>query len=146
MSSSLSSSSSSASPLLALLQQIATKKSVMIGSLLPLFYLLSRQSSLVRYYYRLTLFLLGLGSASIWGVFVSIVLSVVGQSSNINWVVARSFYLMVGPITGISFVVEGEHHLSDSNNMPAVVIGNHQTMIDILCTFALSALWDLLIR
>lgn len=36
----------------------------------------------------------------------------------------------MAPLVGMKFTVEGEEHL---NTKPAVVIGNHQTMLDILC-------------
>lgn len=68
--------------------------------------------------------------------FVSVALSLVGQSKNINYVVARSFHGLVAPLAGWRFTVEGEEHLTERKG-PAVVIGNHQTMIDILCTFHL---------
>ena len=102
---------------------------IALSSLLPLL-VLSRFSAPFRYYFRLTTFLTGLGIASAWGVIVSIALSLVGQSKNINWVVARSFHMFVAPLVGMKFTVEGEEHLETK---PAVVIGNHQTMIDILC-------------
>jgi lysophosphatidate acyltransferase len=101
-----------------------------LSTIIPL-YILSRFSTTTRYYYRLTCFLLGLGTASIWGVIVSIALSLVGKSHDINYVVARSFHGCVAPLVGMSFTVEGEEYLQ--NTKPAVIIGNHQTMIDILC-------------
>lgn len=88
--------------------------------------LLSLSSSLTRFVQQ------GLGTCSAWGVLVSLALSLVGQSKNINYVVARSFHGLVAPLVGMRFTVEGEEYLSETK--PAVVIGNHQTMIDILCT------------
>lgn len=105
---------------------------IVLGAIFPL-YLVTKCSPALQYYYRLAAFLLGLGTASVWGVVVSVVLSLLGQSHNINWVVARSFHGVVAPLVGVRFSVEGEHFLSTVR--PAVVIGNHQTMIDILCTF-----------
>ena len=105
-----------------------------LSALVPLF-VLSKLSSPVRYYFRLTAFLLGLGTASVWGVLVSLAMSVIpGQSKNINWVVARSFHGLVAPWVGFNFTVKGEQHLDTT---PAIVIGNHQTMIDILCQSSL---------
>ncbi|CCO30047.1 lysophosphatidate acyltransferase [Rhizoctonia solani AG-1 IB] len=52
-----------------------------------------------------------------------------GKRFDINYVVARSFYYVCGPLLGIDFVVEGEEHMSTPS---AVYIGNHQTMLDIL--------------
>ncbi|GAA5925130.1 1-acylglycerol-3-phosphate O-acyltransferase SLC1 [Sporobolomyces koalae] len=100
-----------------------------LASLVPAV-MLSRVFSPVRYYFRLTTFLLGLAANSAWGVVVSIALSLVGKSMNINWVVARSFRLSTAPLCGITFKVEGQHHLDE--NRPAVLVGNHQTMLDIL--------------
>jgi 1-acyl-sn-glycerol-3-phosphate acyltransferase len=60
-------------------------------------------------------------------------MSLVGRSKDINYVVARTFHALVAPLVGWRFTVEGQEHLD--NNKPAVVLGNHQTMIDILCTF-----------
>jgi hypothetical protein len=115
-------------PLLHFAPRTAT---VLLGSLLPAV-MLSRVFSPVRYYLRLTTFLLGLAANSAWGVVVSIALSLVGKSMNINWVVARSFRLSTAPLCGIRFNVEGEEHLAEAR--PAVLVGNHQTMLDILCT------------
>lgn len=105
-------------------------------TLLPTLILLSKFSSPIRYYLRLTTFLTGLGLASIWGVIVSLLLSLIpGQSKNINYVVARSFHGVVAPLVGFNFTVEGEEFLLPLIEKPAVVIGNHQTMLDILCEF-----------
>jgi lysophosphatidate acyltransferase len=106
--------------------------SLALASLLPTI-MLSRFFSPVRYYLRLTTFLLGLAANSAWGVIVSIALSVVGKSMNINWVVARSFRMSTAPLCGIRFKVEGQEHLEAAR--PAVLVGNHQTMLDILCSF-----------
>ena len=59
-------------------------------------------------------------------------MSLVGRSKDINYIVARTFHALVAPLVGWRFIVEGQEHLDD--NKPAVVLGNHQTMIDILCT------------
>lgn len=83
----------------------------------------------VQYYVRLATFLVGLGVNSVWGVLVSICMSLVGKSRDINWVVARSFHASIAPLVGFSFRLEGEEHLK---TCPAVYVGNHQTMLDIL--------------
>jgi 1-acyl-sn-glycerol-3-phosphate acyltransferase len=38
---------------------------------------------------------------------------------------------MVNPLVGIKLEIEGEEHL-DPKNGPAVIVGNHQSFIDIL--------------
>ncbi|CEL59275.1 lysophosphatidate acyltransferase [Rhizoctonia solani AG-1 IB] len=90
---------------------------------------LSDRSPIVKYYVRLTTYLSTLGVLSIWGVLVSIGMTAMGKRFDINYVVARSFYYVCGPLLGIDFVVEGEEHMSTPS---AVYIGNHQTMLDIL--------------
>lgn len=124
------------------LYSIAPRVAASVGlGLLPAV-MLSRVFSPVRYYLRLTTFLLGLAANSAWGVIVSIALSLVGKSMNINWVVARSFRLSTAPLCGVTFKVEGKEHLEEAR--PAVLVGNHQTMIDILCTFRFSLSLSLL--
>lgn len=91
---------------------------------------MARFFSPVRYYLRLTAFLVSLGANSFWGVCVSIAMSLVGRGKDINYVVARSFEASTAPLVGVSLRVEGRHHLEE--NRPAVLVGNHQTMIDIL--------------
>ncbi|EPQ27691.1 uncharacterized protein PFL1_04829 [Pseudozyma flocculosa PF-1] len=101
------------------------------GASLLLLALASPRSQRARLYLNALLYVGGLGVCSVWGVLVSIVLSLVpGQRLNINKVVARSFYYLTGTLTGIRFEVEGEEHFS--NKSPAVLVGNHQTGIDIL--------------
>lgn len=90
---------------------------------------LAERSPAVRYYLRLTTYLSTLGVLSVWGVFVSLGMTALGQRFDINWVVARSFYITAGRIMGIDFKVEGEEHMDVPS---AIFIGNHQTMLDIL--------------
>lgn len=90
---------------------------------------LSERSPIVKYYVRLTTYLSTLGVLSIWGVLVSVGMTAMGNRFDINYVVARSFYHVCGPLLGIDFVVEGEEYTSTPS---AVYIGNHQTMLDIL--------------
>ncbi|KAM0745851.1 acyltransferase-domain-containing protein, partial [Meredithblackwellia eburnea MCA 4105] len=85
-----------------------------------------------RYYLRLTVYLTGLATCSVWGVIISIIYKVLGKSKDVNWVVARSFHGLVAPLVGVKFKIEGEEILSLPENKPAVLVGNHQTMIDIL--------------
>lgn len=98
---------------------------------LPVFVLhtLSQSSPIVRYYVRLSLYLSSLGICSAWGAFISIPMSIVGRRFDINWVVARTFYLIGGKASGIDIVVEGEEYL---DTCPAIFVGNHQSMLDIL--------------
>lgn len=89
----------------------------------------SRNSKLARYYIRLVVYLSTLSIVSAWGVVVSIAMNVVGRRLDVNWVIARCFYALASRALDIRFEVEGEEHLSVT---PAVLIGNHQSMLDIL--------------
>ncbi|CAE6477206.1 unnamed protein product [Rhizoctonia solani] len=90
---------------------------------------LSEKSPIVRYYVRLTTYLSTLGVLSMWGVLCSVGMTLMGKRFDINYVVARSFYYVCGPLLGIEIVVEGEEYISTPS---AVYIGNHQSMLDIL--------------
>lgn len=98
---------------------------------LPVFALhtLSNVSPVARYYVRLGVYLSTLGIASMWGILVALGMNIVGETYNVNYVVARSFYNMVNRALGIKVVVEGEEHL---DTRPAVLVGNHQSMLDII--------------
>lgn len=93
--------------------------------------LLSPRSQRIRFYLNSLIYIAGMGICSVWGIVVSIFLSLVpGQRLNINKVVARSFWRLTSPLVGIKFIVDGEHHFDAAR--PAVLVGNHQTSIDIL--------------
>ena len=98
---------------------------------LPVFLLrtASNASPLARYYVRLGIYLSTIGAVSLWGVFVSIGMTLAGRRYDINWVIARSFYILSSRFLGITVEVEGEEYLS---TRPAVLIMNHQSMLDIL--------------
>jgi lysophosphatidate acyltransferase len=105
--------------------------SAIVCVLVPLYavQVMSNRSPVARYYIRLFIYVSALSICSVWGVIVSIFMTLMGRRFDINYVVARSFYFVGGRAMGISFNVEGEHHLKCG---PAVLIGNHQTMLDIL--------------
>ncbi|GAA5908877.1 hypothetical protein JCM6882_005472 [Rhodosporidiobolus microsporus] len=122
--------SSSSSPLSASSPLASSLPVALLASVLPAV-MLGRLFRPVRYYLRLTTFLLGLASNSVWGVVVSLVMAAAGRAGDVNWVVARSFWRSTAPLVGITFRVEGEEYLTDKEG-PAVIVGNHQTMLDIL--------------
>ncbi|GAA5850332.1 hypothetical protein JCM8547_001835 [Rhodosporidiobolus lusitaniae] len=101
-----------------------------LASLLPAM-VLGRLFRPVRYYLRLTTFLLGLATNSVVGVVASLVMSAMGKAGDVNWFVARSFWKSTAPLLGVTFRVEGEEHLTERKG-PVVMVGNHQTMVDIL--------------
>ena len=98
---------------------------------LPVFALraLSNSSPIARYYVRLGIYLSTMSLCSVWGIFVAVGMNLVGETFNVNYVVARSFYNLAGRALGIKVLVEGEEYL---NTRPAILIGNHQSMLDIL--------------
>ncbi|OCH94291.1 1-acylglycerol-3-phosphate [Obba rivulosa] len=98
---------------------------------LPVFALhtLAKASPVARYYVRVGLFLGTLGICSVWGVVCAIGMSLVGRRFDVFYVVARSFYFLCSRAVGIRLVLEGAEHLE---TRPAVLVGNHQSMLDIL--------------
>lgn len=98
---------------------------------LPLigFRFLASKSPTVKYYWRVGVYLSCLAVVSIWGVCMSLVLFVAGKRLDIDFWTARSFYFVAGNMLDIRFEIEGEEYL---NTRPAVLLGNHQSMLDIL--------------
>ncbi|TNY18334.1 1-acyl-sn-gylcerol-3-phosphate acyltransferase [Rhodotorula diobovata] len=92
--------------------------------------LLTRVFSPVRYYAKLVTFLVGAASASAWGVASSLVMACLGRREDIQWLVARFFLHTTAPLLGVRFRVEGADKLETTH--PAVLVGNHQTMLDLL--------------
>ena len=98
---------------------------------LPVFLLrtLSQSSPIARYYVRLSVYLSTIGLCAAWGVLISVPMTLIGRRFDINWVVARTFYLLAGKALGIKVEIEGEEYLQ---TCPAIYVGNHQSMLDIL--------------
>ncbi|KAG2073534.1 1-acylglycerol-3-phosphate O [Suillus decipiens] len=82
-----------------------------------------------RYYAQLTIYLGTLAVVSTWGVFVAVGMTLMGRRHDVNYVVARSFYAIASRVLNIQVEVEGEEHL---HTCPMVMVGNHQSMLDIL--------------
>ncbi|WOO79683.1 putative 1-acyl-sn-glycerol-3-phosphate acyltransferase [Vanrija pseudolonga] len=121
-------------PLSWVLKPIAIASAVAFGAL----GVLSRRYQRARFYFNLTIYVTTLASASFWGLLISIIATAAGQRYNINYLVARSFYHIAHPLMGLHFDVEGQEHLDglltarDGKPQSAVIIGNHQSMLDIL--------------
>ncbi|KAI0832734.1 1-acylglycerol-3-phosphate O [Trametes gibbosa] len=98
---------------------------------IPIFALhtLANANPIVRYYVRISLFLCTLGVCSVWGVICSVVMGLAGRRFDVFYVIARSFYYLTSPVVGVRMVVDGKEHL---DTHPAILIGNHQSMFDIL--------------
>lgn len=68
---------------------------------------------------------------AIYGALASIALRLIGEHRLAQWSTARVFKWTMQYTTGVSFIiVEGEEYLSA--NRPSVIIGNHQTELDVL--------------
>lgn len=65
-----------------------------------------------------------------YGVFASLALRLVGKHRISQWTVARAFHHTMAWTTGVHFeIVSGKDHLS---TRPCVLIGNHQSELDVL--------------
>ena len=71
-----------------------------------------------------------LAIVSAWGACISVALLLVGKRFDTDYWVARSFQVVAGNLLDIRFEIEGEEYLATK---PAVLVGNHQSMLDILC-------------
>lgn len=104
-------------------------KAIYISLPLYLLKLVGDRHPTSRYYTRLVLYVSTLSICSVWGVIVSVFMTIAGRRFDINYIVARSFYYLGGHVMGISFDVEGEEHFEHGSS---VLVGNHQSMLDIL--------------
>jgi lysophosphatidate acyltransferase len=84
---------------------------------------------MIKYYWRIVVYLTSLAIVSVWGAVLSVALLAVGKRFDIDFWTARSFYFVAGKLLGIKFEIEGEEYL---NTKPAVLLGNHQSMLDVL--------------
>ncbi|KAJ6783647.1 hypothetical protein PWT90_06990 [Aphanocladium album] len=68
---------------------------------------------------------------AIFGVFASIILSILGKQSIAQWATGRAFKYSAQLTTGASFEVEDPNNVLGTTR-PAIFIGNHQTELDVL--------------
>ncbi|RDB19936.1 putative 1-acyl-sn-glycerol-3-phosphate acyltransferase [Hypsizygus marmoreus] len=86
-------------------------------------------SPLGRYYVRQGVYLGTLMTVAACSAVVAAGMSVVGRQYDVNHFVARTFYFLANHALGVAVEVEGEEYL---DARPAVLMVNHQTMLDIL--------------
>ncbi|THH30345.1 hypothetical protein EUX98_g3858 [Antrodiella citrinella] len=84
---------------------------------------------IVRYYIRLGLYLSTLSVCSLWGVVCSLGMPLIGQRFNASWVTARTFHEVVKRVIDVKFEVEGADIIDMAR--PAVLVCNHQSMLDV---------------
>lgn len=94
-----------------------------------LFRSIANTSPVGRYYWRISIFLGSLAVVSAWGIVVAVGMTLVGRRYDVNYVVARTFYNLVSHALELKVEIEGEEYLQ---TRPAVMVGNHQSMLDIL--------------
>ena len=93
---------------------------------------------------RFALYTVTLLAVSFGAVLIGVVCALLGQRLNTNYYVARTFWIIAGPIIGWNFQVEGEDYLwqqdgaegvkgrAGVDGRSAVMVGNHQSFVDIL--------------
>lgn len=92
--------------------------------------LLSPRSQRARMYLNALLYIASLGVCSVFGVLVSPIMTILNRRLDINYAVARSFKHLTNLLIGLRFTVEGAEKFEKAR--PAVVVGNHQTGVDII--------------
>ncbi|KAH9977690.1 hypothetical protein BGW80DRAFT_1283746, partial [Lactifluus volemus] len=90
---------------------------------------LSQSSPLTRYYLCNILYVCSIGFCSSVAFCSALPLYLLGRRYDVNFVAARTFYTIFSRLSGLRIVVEGKEHLQVR---PCVMIGNHQSMLDIL--------------
>ncbi|KAJ8487523.1 hypothetical protein ONZ45_g14306 [Pleurotus djamor] len=91
--------------------------------------LVTSTSPTTRYYARIVLYFSAMTVVASCSLFIAAGMSLAGQKYDVNWVVARIFHMTAGRLVDIEVEVEGEEHLQTK---PAVMLGNHQSVVDIL--------------
>jgi lysophosphatidate acyltransferase len=82
-----------------------------------------------RYYLRIGVFIGSLFTVGSSSGLTAIAMASAGKKYDVNSVVAFSFYWVASRTLNIKVELEGEEHLE---TRPGVMIGNHQSMLDIL--------------
>ncbi|KAH8594891.1 1-acyl-sn-glycerol-3-phosphate-acyltransferase-like protein [Bisporella sp. PMI_857] len=83
------------------------------------------------FFARLLAAYISLVVCSLYGVFASIVLRVLGYGGISQWAAGRCFKYVMRFTTGVQFTIEDPHDYLGKTR-PAVFIGNHQTELDVL--------------
>jgi lysophosphatidate acyltransferase len=81
------------------------------------------------YYTRVFVYLGTLAGVATASIVTATTLAVLGRPHDVNFYVARMFHALVWRLMKLRVELEGEEHLQ---NRPAVIMCNHQSMIDML--------------
>ncbi|KAF7865860.1 hypothetical protein EAF04_006025 [Stromatinia cepivora] len=109
----------------------ATNLSIIYIALTLSLYMLSPILPLAGFFARLLAGYISLVLCACYGVFISILLRLVGNYRISQWAVARAYKWAMWFTTGVTFVVEDPNNYLGTTR-PAVFIGNHQTELDVL--------------
>lgn len=82
-----------------------------------------------RYYARIVVYVGTLMVVASCSIVVAAGMSLIGRSTDVNYVVARIFYALTSKALDLHIEVEGKEHL---RTCPAVLMVNHQSMLDVL--------------
>lgn len=108
-----------------------SKLALGIAPPLALLALLSPRSQAARKHLNTILYFTSMGLCSIYGILLALVVWVVpGERLNIFYFVARAMHTLTSFLTGTRCTVEGYENIPQSS--PCVMIGNHQSSLDIL--------------
>lgn len=83
----------------------------------------------VKFYSKTVLALLTLTTCAIYGVVSSIILRLLGKKELCQWSTARCFYYMFSTLFDIKIEIDHPERLE---KLPGIIIGNHQSALDIL--------------
>lgn len=82
-----------------------------------------------RYYARVVIYLGTIASVATASVVTATALAILGRPHDVNYYVACMFYGLASKLLDIKVELEGEEYL---NNKPAIILCNHQSMLDVL--------------
>jgi lysophosphatidate acyltransferase len=86
-------------------------------------------SPVIRYYGRVGVYVGTMMTVAACSAFVAAGMCLVGRRFDTNYIVARTFHAIVGKTLGVQVELEGEELL---DTRPAVLMLNHQSMLDVL--------------
>ncbi|KAJ1982177.1 1-acylglycerol-3-phosphate O-acyltransferase [Dimargaris xerosporica] len=92
--------------------------------------IVARSSNIVNFYFRLVLVFCGIIVACIVGISSAVVLAPVGRRTDIDWVVARTFYWFNRLVLGLRSVVDHPERIDPRK--PCIYVANHQSMLDLI--------------
>jgi lysophosphatidate acyltransferase len=81
------------------------------------------------FYLRVAIYVTCLSVVGTASIFIALVMAITGRKYDVNAVVAFTFYYIASRALNITIEVEGEEYLQ---TRPAVMVGNHQSMLDII--------------